>query len=85
MTMATAMPQINALIGRTKKNNRAARAARFLVQFFDIVCQTTTSNFHFLGSHDNANPQQYIFHTLPSHEDHLCQTGESVLRLLCTT
>ena len=29
-----------------KKNNRAARAARFLVQCFDIVCQTTTGNFH---------------------------------------
>ena len=28
------------------KNNRAARAARFLVQFFDVVCQTTTSDFH---------------------------------------
>ena len=25
---------------------RAARAARFLVQFFDAVCQTTTRNFH---------------------------------------
>ena len=25
-----------------KKNNRAARAARFLVQCFDVVCQTTT-------------------------------------------
>ena len=24
------------------KNNRAARAARFLVQFFDVVCQTTS-------------------------------------------
>ena len=30
---ATTMPQINDLIGRMKKNNRAARAARFLVQF----------------------------------------------------
>ena len=25
-----------------KKNNRAARAARFLVQCLDVVCQTTT-------------------------------------------
>ena len=28
----------NDLIGRMSKNNRAARAARTLVQFFDIVC-----------------------------------------------
>ena len=27
------------------KNNRAARAARFLVQFFDVVCQITTWKF----------------------------------------
>ena len=38
----TTTPQINDLIGLTRKNNRAARAARFLVQFFDVVCQTTT-------------------------------------------
>jgi len=25
-----------------KKNNRAARAARTLVQFFDVVCHMTT-------------------------------------------
>ena len=29
-----------------KKNNRAARAARFLLQCFDVVWQTTTWNFH---------------------------------------
>ena len=34
----------NDLIGRMRKNNRAARAARAartLVEFFDVVCQTT--------------------------------------------
>ena len=40
------------------KNNRAARAARFLVQFFDVVCQTTTWKFHIWDSDDNANPLQ---------------------------
>ena len=25
-----------------RKNNRAARAARNLIQFFDVVCQMTT-------------------------------------------
>ena len=34
------------LIGSTRNNNRAARVARFLVQFFDVVCQMTTWNFH---------------------------------------
>ena len=35
----------------------AARAARFLVQFFDVVCQTTW-DFRSWGSDDNAKPQQ---------------------------
>ena len=30
-----------------KKNNRAARAARFLVQCFDVVCQTRREIFIF--------------------------------------
>ena len=44
--MATTTPQINDLIGWIQKNNRAARAARFFVQLFDTVCQTTTWNSH---------------------------------------
>ena len=32
----------NDLIGWMRKNKRAERAARVLVQFFDIVCQMTT-------------------------------------------
>ena len=43
---STTPPQINDLIGWMKNNNRAARAARYLVHCFDVVCQTTTWNFH---------------------------------------
>ena len=38
-------PENNDLIGWMKKNNRAARAARTIAQFFDVVCQMTTWNF----------------------------------------
>ena len=38
-----------------EKNNRAAR---FLVQCFDVVCQTTTWNFHIWGSDNSASSQQ---------------------------
>ena len=44
---ATTTPENNDLIGWTRKNNRAARAARTLLQLFDVVCQTTTWNFQF--------------------------------------
>ena len=44
---STTTPQINDLIGWMKKNNDAARAARFLVQCFDVVCQTTREIFIF--------------------------------------
>ena len=47
--------KIKDLTGWMMKNNRAARAARFLVQFFDVVCQTTTWNFHIWGYYDNAS------------------------------
>ena len=44
MTTATATttPQISDLIGGMRENNRAARAAGFMVKFVDVVCQTTT-------------------------------------------
>ena len=45
------------------KNNRAARAARTLIQFFDVVCQMTW-NFQIKGFNDNVNTQQQIFHSL---------------------
>ena len=43
MTTATATttPQIRDLIGLMRTNSRAARAARFLLKFFDVVCQMT--------------------------------------------
>ena len=59
------------------RNNRAARAARFLVQFVDEVCQMTTWNFHTWGSDDDASPQQYTFYSLPLHENHSFQTSKS--------
>ena len=48
-------PQNNDLIGSMRKNNRAARAARTLVKFFDVGCE---------GFNDNVNVQQCIFHSL---------------------
>ena len=45
MRTTTTTPQINALIGWTRGKNHAAHGARFLAQFFDEVCQTTTWNF----------------------------------------
>ena len=47
-----------------KKNNRAARAARSLVAFFDEVYQTTTRNFQIQGFNDNVNTRQQISHSL---------------------
>ena len=82
---STTTPQINDLIGRMKKSIRSARAARFLVQYFDVVCQTTTWNVHIWGSDDNAGSQQQIFHSLPLHENHSYQASKSAVRLFCTT
>lgn len=42
------------LISGTRENNRAARAVRLLVQFFDEVCQMTTWNCQIWGSDKNA-------------------------------
>ena len=56
MATPTTTPQMNNLIGWIRKNNRAARAARFLVQFFDVVCQTTSWNFQIWGSVTTTRP-----------------------------
>ena len=40
----TTTPENNDLIGWLRKNNHAARAARTLVQFLDVVYQMTTCN-----------------------------------------
>ena len=45
---ATTRPKINLLIGWMNKNNRASRAASFLVICFDVARQTTTWNCHIL-------------------------------------
>ena len=79
---------IGSLIGWIRwirKNNRAALAARFLRQFFDVVGQTSTWNFHIRGSDENSKPQQQTFHSLPLRQSHSRQASESALCLFCTT
>ena len=39
------MPENNDLIGWMRKNNNTARAARTLIDYFDVVCQIATWNF----------------------------------------
>ena len=39
---ATTTPENRDLIGWMTKSNRAARVARTLVHFYDVVCQMTT-------------------------------------------
>ena len=58
---ATTKTEQNDLIGWMRKNNRAARAARTWVHFFDEVCQMTTWNFQIEGFNDNVNTQQKSF------------------------
>ena len=55
--MAKTTPENNASIGSMRKNNRAARAARTLEEFFDVVCQTPTWNFQIYGFNDHVNTQ----------------------------
>lgn len=50
------MPQIKDMIGWMRKNKNAARAACLLVQFADVVCQTTTWNCQIWCSDDNVSP-----------------------------
>ena len=47
-----------------RKNNRAARAARTQVQFFDVVCQTTTWNLKNLGSNEGVHNGKWLFFCL---------------------
>ena len=74
----TAMPQINDLIDGMRKNNCAACAASFFTQFF--LC--SLPNHHV---NDNTNLQQWIFHSLPLHNNHLYETSWTALQLFCTT
>ena len=41
--------------------------------------------FHIWGSDDNGSSQKWIFHSLPSQENHSYQARESAVRLFCTT
>ena len=41
------------MISLMMENNRAARAARTLVEFFDVVCKTTRWNFQISGFNNN--------------------------------
>ena len=42
----TTIPQIKNLIGRVRKNNRAARATPTFEQVRAVLCKTTTWNYH---------------------------------------
>ena len=57
------MTQTNDFIGWMKKNNRAARAARFLVQFFYVVWQMATWNVFIQGlrKHDVDGSENVIW------------------------
>ena len=56
------MPEKNDLIGWIRKNNRAARAARCLVQFFDVACQMTISKVKVLTTTLTHNSKSFIFY-----------------------
>ena len=79
MTMTTTTPQINDLIGWMKKNNVLHVRQAFWCNFFDVVCQTTTWNFHFSGFWRQRNPAvvKLLFLAFA------CQASESVFRLFC--
>ena len=55
-------PENNDLIGWIMKNNRAARAARSLVQSFDAVCQMTISKFKVLTTTLTHNSKSFILY-----------------------
>ena len=52
------------MIGWMRNNIRAARAARTWVEFFDVVCQTTTRihnlKFFFFYVHFNGTPTSHL-------------------------
>ena len=79
MTTTTITPQINDLIGWMKKNNVLHVRQAFWCIFFDVVCQTTTWNFHFSGFWRQRNPAvvKFLFFAFA------CQASESVFRLFC--
>ena len=52
-TTKTLTSQIKNLIGRVRKNNRAACAARTYEQVRAVLCKTTTWNYHIYSFGDN--------------------------------
>ena len=54
---ATTTPQIKNLIGRVKKNKRAARAARTHEQVRAVLYKTTTRNYHIYRTDDSLSIQ----------------------------
>ena len=70
------------LIGRMRKNNRAAR---FLAQIFDAVCQTTRGSFHIWDCDDNASSKQWICHSSPLHENPTFMSSKLTLCCECQT
>ena len=81
----TTTPQINDVIGWIRKNNRATCAARFLAQFFDVICQTMTWSFHIWSSHATTRGCSSKFSFPLLHENYSCQTSERTLRLFRAT
>ena len=86
--MATIVPQIYDMNGWMRKNNRAARAERFLMQFFDVLDETTTWNFIFeilttMRAHNRKSSilclyMKSIFaNQVKGHLAHLVQGGQS--------
>jgi len=84
MTTATATktPQFNDWTGWMRKNNRAARAAPFLVEIFDISARWRRQVL--ISSDGNASSQLLMFHSLRLNENRSCQTSESIIGLFCT-
>ena len=65
--MATGTPKYNGTIGLDIRNNRAARAARILVNFIDVFCRTTTRKKKFRRQHEptTINLLISIFTSIP--------------------
>ena len=58
---ATTTPLIKNLIGRVRKNNRAARVARTYEQVRAVLCKTTTWNYHIYRFDEYLSIQSLIF------------------------
>ena len=84
---ATSVPQTTNLIGWMRKNNRAARAAGFLVQFFWRSLPNEDGKFlHLIFWRQRrlaAGNLSFIY--LISHDKQLCPASESASHLFCTT